>query len=78
MFYDAGLLTLTLLVLHDRGRLGVAGIAGVWALGLTHVLEGVLDATPFALVTITVFVLAVTRLRRDPRPTPPRAVMAHA
>lgn len=78
MFYDAGLLTLTLLVLHDRGRLGAAGIAGVWALGLTHVLEGVLDATPFALVTITVFVLAVTRLRRDPRPTPPRAVMAHA
>lgn len=79
MFYDAGLLALTILVLVDRGRLTVVGAAAIWGLGLTHLLDGVLDATPFALVTVVVFCLAVRRLTRVPAPdAPPLGVVAHA
>jgi len=66
MFYDAGLVVLTLLVLVDRGALGWRAAAVVWGLALLHLAKGVLDATPFALVVMGLFVLVVTRTRTVP------------
>ena len=68
MFYDSGLIALTLLVLVDRRVVGWRTAAFIWALGLLHVAKGVAGATPFALVVIGLFVIvanhALTRPHR--------------
>jgi Glycosyltransferase family 87 len=61
MFYDAGLIVLTLLVLVDRAIIGWRGAAFVWLLGLLHLTKGILDATPFAPVVMGLFALVVAR-----------------
>lgn len=62
LFYDAGLIVLTTLVLIDRGRVDWRFAPALWLLGLTHLGRGFLDATPYAVVVAAVFVAAVTRL----------------
>jgi glycosyl transferase family 87 len=57
LFYDAGLIALTLLVLVDRDVVGWRTAALVWALGFLHFTRGVLGADPFALVVIGLFVI---------------------
>jgi alpha-1,2-mannosyltransferase len=58
MFYDAGLVALTVLVLVDRELVSWRAGAAVWALGLLHLGKGLVDATPFAIVVIGLFAVA--------------------
>lgn len=74
LFYDAGVVALTLLLLLDRRLIGWPTIAVVWAAALLHLGKGALDATPFALVVAALFVVAIRRLSTpadvapEPRP----------
>ena len=72
MFYDAGLLAITVLVLVDRGHLGGRAVAALWVLTLLHVTKTVFDATPMALVVLALLGYAIARLQPAPltsRPT---------
>lgn len=57
LFYDAGLIALTLLVMVDRDIVGWRTAALVWVLGFLHFARGVVGADPFALVVIGLFVI---------------------
>ncbi len=76
MFYDAGLLLLTAVVLADRlGRPGRLVLGGAWLLGFAHPLAPGLGVTPVALAVVVVFGVAVIEARRPPKgiapPAPP-------
>ncbi len=72
MFYDAGLLVLTGLVLADRlGRPGRLVLVGAWAVAFAHPLAPTLGVTPVALAVVVVFTIAVIEARRPPLGAPP-------
>ena len=65
MFYDAGLLVLTAVILVDRlGRPGRWALATAWVLALGQTWAGTLGVTPVALVVIAMFVIAAVEARR--------------
>ncbi|MEZ5168707.1 MAG: glycosyltransferase family 87 protein [Acidimicrobiales bacterium] len=66
MFYDAGLVAFTLLVLVDRRIVEWTAAAAVWALALAHLSRGALGASPFALVVAAVFVFVARELTIGP------------
>jgi len=71
MFYDAGLLVLTGLVLADRlGRPGRLVVGGIWLVGFGHPLAGALGVTPVAAAVAAAFLIAVIEARRPPRGVP--------
>ncbi len=69
LFYDAGVIALTLLLLVDRRVIGWPAVAFVWSAALLHLTKGALGATPFALVVLAVFVVALRRLSAPADPT---------
>lgn len=76
MFYDAGLMLLTGVVLADRlGRPGRLVLGGAWLLGFAHPLARWLGVTPVAAAVMLTFGIAVVEARRPPRgiapPVPP-------
>jgi hypothetical protein len=65
MFYDAGLLVLTGVVLVDRlGRPGRWALAGAWVVALGQTWAGRLGVTPVAAVVVAMFMIAATEARR--------------
>jgi hypothetical protein len=67
MFYDAGLLVLTGLVLADRlGRPGRLVIGAIWLLAFAHPLAGLVGVTPVAACAALAFGVAVIEARRPP------------
>ncbi|HEY4376450.1 MAG TPA: dolichyl-phosphate beta-glucosyltransferase, partial [Acidimicrobiales bacterium] len=65
MFYDAGLLVLTAVILVDRlGRPGRWALAAAWVVALGQTWAGTLGVTPVALVVVAVFVIAAGEARR--------------
>lgn len=65
LFYDAGVMLITLLVLVDRDGRRWPLVAAVWAAALLHTTRHTFGATPFALVAVAVFVATLVMLRRD-------------
>ncbi len=61
MFYDAGLLVVTVLVAVDRGWLSSRAAAVAWALTLGHLAAGELGASPLAILVMAGFAIISVR-----------------
>ena len=70
MFYDAGLLVITVAGVWGSGRVASIGplIAIGWVLGALHPLKGVLGATPVSLAVIGGFIAAAVAWRKPAVP----------
>jgi hypothetical protein len=65
LFYDAGLLTFTLLVLADRRLVSMRTVGAIWLIAALHPLKELAGVTPVAVATVATFVIAWRALVTD-------------
>jgi hypothetical protein len=62
IYYDSGLAVFAVLLMLDRGLIGIRVAAVIWAVGLIQIVKESIGASPLALVVLAVFALVVSRL----------------